>query len=282
MTITELVVSAILMGFAMATIGELVYLNTYASTKLTNKVDGQVGASRAIRRIAADVRSARIIGNVFGSSSPPKLPDAGLGSVDPFQTAPPSGGWPGAPWTSTPYSLGPQTLILQLPVYYQAPSNPPNAANAVNPVNGFPLMQQGYSSSGPAPVVECVDTVVYKLVADQPSDGAYQLQVVRFLGIPYPATDSVLRPAINGAQTVLTGIVGPLNQADGTNQPCIFQYLSTPNGTFPNNVPGAIAGVSINVEVQTPPGGTGTNVQYAPAHTEAYIRSSTYLRMTNN
>jgi hypothetical protein len=283
MTITELVVSAFLMAYAMATIGELVYLNTYASTKLTNKVDGQVGASRAIRRIAADIRSARIIGNVFGTSSPPTLPDTGPGSVDPYQASPPSGGWPGAPWPVTPYKLGPQTLILQLPAYYQSPSNPPNPSNAAYPLNGFPLMQQGYAASGPPPLVECVDTVIYQLVADtQPSDGAYQLQVVRFPGNPFPATNSILRASINGPQTVLTGIVGPINPADGTNQPSVFEYLSTPNGTFPNGIPTSIVGVSINLEVQTPPSGAGANVQYAPAHAEAYLRSGPYLRMTNN
>ena len=306
MTITELVVSVILMSVTFAAIGELVVLNSYASTKLTNTVDGEVGCSRAIRRISEDVRSARIIGNIYAPYGSQNQFPSGAG-VDPYNTVPPIGGWPPS-WPQAPpadpYKLGPQTLILQLPVYYQDPTN------QNNPLNGVPLILPA-SSLVPAPptpssALEYVDTVVYQIVPDPVNVGTYQLQVARFAanivnppivqnmlpvnqlynisGVP----NSLLRSPLNPPQTVLVGIVGPMNPADGTNQPSIFQYLTSPVGV-PTVVPPPpitapppqIVGVSINVEVQVPANNKGTNVHIAPAHVESYMRASQYLKQTN-
>jgi type II secretory pathway pseudopilin PulG len=105
MTIVELLVSILLMGTTFAVIGELVVLNTFASTRLTNAVDGEVGCSRAIRRISEDVRSARIIGNVYAAYAVQnQFPDMNAGSIDPYNSVPPLGGWPStAFWPSIPY-----------------------------------------------------------------------------------------------------------------------------------------------------------------------------------
>ena len=61
MSVVELMVSALLMGLTMAAVGELVVMNTYSATRLTNATDGQYGCSRAIRRIGEDVRMASAI-----------------------------------------------------------------------------------------------------------------------------------------------------------------------------------------------------------------------------
>ncbi len=277
-------VSALLMTFSIAVIGEIIYLNTLASTKLTNKADGQVATSRAILRIAQDIRSARVIGNIFSTTSPPQVP--GNVGLDPLAAASgPPGGWPSS-WPPVPYVLGPQTLILQIPAYYQDPNN------SANPLNGFPLMQLGYPpSSGQTPLVECVDTIVYQVVADNSNPGTYQLQLIRLPGSPVsysagttaPITKRNLAPLINPPQTVLSGIIGPINQADGTGKPAVFEYLSSPNSTFQGaNIIPPCVGVSVNVEVQSPPNSQANNVQIIPGHVEAYARSSLNCRMTNN
>jgi len=300
MTIVELLVSILLMGTTFAVIGELVVLNTFASTKLTNAVDGEVGCSRALRRICEDVRSARIIGNVYAAYAVQnQFPDMTAGSIDPYNSVLPSGGWPSAGlWPSIPYKLGPQTLILQLPAYYQNPSN------SSDPKNGLPLLLPASSlGSGSAPIstMENVDTVVYQLVPDPVNTGTYQLQVARFQPALSPSSGipSSARPSLNPPQTILVGIIGPINPADGTNKPAIFQYLTNPPMTAnsppvllappapppplttPPTPPTQILGVSVNVEVQTPASGVGANVQIAPAHAETYMRASRYLKQTN-
>lgn len=268
--------SALLMGLCMAAIGELIYLNSYASTKLTNTVDGQVGASRTLRRITGDIRGARIVGNLFASSAPNMIPDQSAASLDPYKTLAPSGGWPGFPWPTIPYQLSSRTLILQLPTYYKNPFGS-------DPLNGFPLMQTGVQGN----LVECVDTLVYQLVESNTNPDTFDLQVACFPGNPAPLDGSPIsstgRPLINPPMTILTGIVGPTNPIDGTNIPSIFQYLSAPNvATFPGNtLPATIVGVSINMEVQTPASGAGTNIRVVPVHVEAFLKSSSNLRMSN-
>jgi len=289
MTLTELLVSTVLMGTVLAVIGELVYMNTYASTKLTNSVDGQVGCSRATRRIAEDIRAAQIIGNIFARDQM-TFPDVGNPN-DPAASSTPTAGWPGSPWTTIPYALGPQTLILQQPAYYlslsdfQNPQNPPQ-----DPLTGFPLILLAGSITGGVPSVDTlyVDTVVYQLVKSTVNTGTYELQVARFPGNPN-STNPTLRQPLNPPQTVLTGIIGPINPTDGTGIPCVFQYL-TGNGTIPAGMqtiepisyPTAPPlGVSINLEVQTPPNGVGANIRYVGTHVESYLKCSQHIKLTN-
>ena len=145
--------------------------------------------------------------------------------------------------------------------------------------------------------MEYVDTVVYQLVPDPVNTGTYQLQVARFSGNPAVPTSSgvpsSLRAPLNPPQTILVGIIGPINPADGTNKPSIFQYLTNPPMIVNSppvlltppppltTPPTQILGVSVNVEVQTPANGNGANVQIVPAHAETYMRASRYLKQTN-
>jgi hypothetical protein len=272
-------VSAILIGFSLAAIGELASLNTYASTKLMHKVDGQIGCSRTIRRICEDVRQARMLGNIYGISNQNSYPDIG-NSADPSNT-PPIGGWPASPWPQPPYQLGPRTLIIQQPVLFQDPNNPQN------PLNGFPLtLPQGSIASGtpgvPPYSMEYVDTLVYQLIPDSSTAGQYILQVARFSGNP-AISGTTLRTPLNPPQTVLTGIVGPMDPAD-PNGPSIFQYLNTSigNSVIKNPSGGSSLGVSVNIEAQVPSTNQGVNLEITSAHAESYIRASRNLRLTND
>lgn len=282
MTLMELVVSSVLVGFSLAAVAELVAVNTFASTKLTNKIDGQVGAGRAIRRITEDVRQARKIGNVNSFAYRNYFPDnKDSASFDPFVTAP-IGGWPAAPWSSIPYQLGPQTLIIQQPVCFD------KGPNLTSAINGFPLrMDKDSLSAGlPSFPLEYVDTTVYQLVADEKTTGMYELQVVRFSGIPVIA-ETILKPSIAKPQTVLKGIVGPIDPANPSLGPTIFHYLTSPNGTvtlpFPDssNID-AVRGVSINLEVRMPSTNQGANQEICAVHAETFVRAGQFLRFTND
>lgn len=282
MSLTELVVASVLVGYALAVVGELVVLNTFASTKLTNKADGQVGCSRAMRRIAEDVRQARIIGNIYSVNGVNNYASGTDAGVDP-SVIPPSGGFPLPPWPSIPYKLGPQTLIIQQPVLYS------DSSNSANPRNGFPirLLQGSISSIPVVPVVamECVDTLVYQLLPDPDVPGQFMLQVARFPGLQTVPGNRV-KPALNPPQTVVKGIVGPMDPAN-PGVPNVFQYLTSAQEVNPINVPTAsqaatITGVSVKLEVKIPNSTTGANPEIAAEHVEAYLKNSRHLRLTND
>lgn len=282
MSIIELVVASVLVGFALSVVGELVVLNTFASTKLTNKTDGQIGCSRAIRRIAEDIRQARVIGNIYATNGSNNYASGTDPGVDPSLIAP-TGGFPAAPWPPVPYKLGPQTLIVQQPVLYSDSSNP------ANPLNGFPIrLLQGSISTSPAvPAVamECVDTLIYQLLPDPDVAGQYILQVARFPGLQQVPGNRT-KPALNPPQTVLKGVVGPIDPAN-PGPPAIFQYLTSPQETAPISTPTAqqastITGVSVRLEVKIPNSINGANPEIAAEHAEAYLKNSRHLRITND
>lgn len=68
LSMTELLVSTIMMGFCFAVIGELVVLNTLAATKLSNKTDSLTETRFAIERIKSDIR----LGKTFVQPDPAK------------------------------------------------------------------------------------------------------------------------------------------------------------------------------------------------------------------
>lgn len=144
------------------------------------------------------------------------------------------------------YSLNAQTLILQTPVFYTPASN-----------GGFPAIPTQSSTSKHWNV----DTVVYQVVGDSARAGTGQFVLQKTV---YPGDHPAgYEPAPTAsAQTILTGIVGPvdLNAAADpvalTPPPKVFGFfpksypLYVPN--FPTGVqPDAsdVNGVSINLEV---------------------------------
>jgi hypothetical protein len=135
--------------------------------------------------------------------------------------------------------------------------------------------------------MEYVDTIVYQLVPDPDpqAHGQYLLQVARFSGFPL-INNCKLRPAINPPQTVLRGIVGPIDAAY-SGVPSIFQYLGTPQEAAPVSTPNSqqtasTCGVSINLEVKSTNSSTGANQDIASAHAEAFPRSGRFLRLNND
>ena len=184
-----------------------------------------------------------------------------------------------------PYSLGPQTLIIQQPVFYEASNG------STSSLNGFPLrLAPGAVTSSPMlpPVAsEYVDTVVYQVIPDpEPSSqGQYLLQVARFSGFPL-VPGCKLREPINPPQTVLKGIVGPVDSANPIG-PSIFQYLTSAQENQPITNPSSaqakkVTGVSINVEVRMPASNTSVNQQATALHLEAFLKNSRLMRLTND
>lgn len=283
-TLTELMVSTILVGVSLAAIGELVVLNTFASTKLTNKIDGQVGCSRAMRRICEDVRHARMIGNIYALTEKQKYPDYTEESDDPSVIAP-TGGFPTAPWPTTlPYILSSDTLIIQRPTFFEDLDS--NHKEKDNPLNGFPLKLApgAVQVSPPVPKTarECVDTTIYHLVPDTAATGQFLLQVARFGGKAAGAQQS---NDLNPPQTILKGIVGPMDPSN-PGVPAIFGYLRTPKETSPLLLPqpgdmASICGISINIEVKSPNQNQGANQEIVASHADAYVKNSRFIELAN-
>lgn len=280
MSLTELAVATVLIGVCLAAVGELAVLNTFASTKLTNRSDGQMGCSRAIKRVCDDVRYGRIIGNAYSFTGSNSYSDT-ANSDDAISTIAPSGGFPAAPWPSTPYRLSPQTLIVQQPVLYE------DAGNKSNPLNGFPLkINPGQLSSGvPAVAAESLDTVIYQLVPETQASGQYELQIARFSG-PVSRPECKMKTPINPPQTVLKGIVGPIDPAS-PGAPSIFQYLRSSQDSSPLKTPTAaeapeITGISISLEVKVPKGNSTKEAEFATGHAEAFLKNNRFLRLIND
>ena len=278
-TIMEMVVASVLMGLTLSVIGELVYLNTYSATKVTNQSDALSDARTALDHIASDVRAARAFGDFYATTNKYQFP----GDTNPFFGAGqvPSGGWQAAPWPAPPYKLSTDCLIVQQPVLFEDPQNDPtspsyNAAVQINPQNGFPCMIAADSLGGSSPPtdMEDLDTVIYQVVADPNRAGQYLLQVMRLPGQPptdfstgSPGTPliSSTRSLINPPQTVLRGIVGPLDPAHPDpadpatpnvfhyyyqNPPIILPTITTDsqNPVLSSDVP-YLVGVAIDFEV---------------------------------
>mgnify|MGYP000159057034 CR=1 FL=1 len=280
-SLTELVVTAVILIGSMAVFGELAVLITVASMTTTNKVDGLAAARSALNRISADVRQARCIGDgyanganrlVFPASNNPK-----------YASNAPPGGWPAAPWSSM--ILGPSILILQVPVLYKNPGSALNGVPTILPKNHF-------GAGSPPTNMANVDTIVYEVLADPLRAGEYQLKVARFPGeqLDVLGTASAPMTAINPPQTILRGLVGPTG--NGSAMPIVFSYFAPSTSDPPNTkvIPSAanaerLRGVGIDLEVKNtglaPQQGDGRFPQFFGVHTEAFIRNSRNMTMQN-
>ena len=68
-SITELMLTTILLGVSMAVISELVVLTTLGTLRITNKAEGLTAARIALNRISTDVRHARAVGDFYGQGA---------------------------------------------------------------------------------------------------------------------------------------------------------------------------------------------------------------------
>ena len=95
-SITELIVSSILLASSLAVVVELMALCTVTNSKMFNQFDAQMGAHFAIDRIKRDVRMAAEIKSESNEFSSRKI-------------------------------LNSSTLILHIPVFYEAASDDPSS-----------------------------------------------------------------------------------------------------------------------------------------------------------
>jgi prepilin-type N-terminal cleavage/methylation domain-containing protein len=296
-TLTELLVTSLLIGITTAVIGELVVLNTFAIWKTTNKSEAINATRWAIERISADVRKARCVGDHYASAVA-DLNQFPADNGNPlYSSSPPPGGWP---WSGQPYLLSPQCLVLQLPVFFE------NTSNQADPRNGFPSMipAQALNTGVPATNVENLETVIYQVTQDPLIPSEYMLQVVRLPGAPiYNYTGSSAPPypieqaaslAVNPPQTLVRGVVGPL--VNGGSIPSVFSYYTTTTGGQPTLLPQttpvssslvpSISGIAIDLEVKKPTGDSATtaNLPYqetVATHAEAAMRYNRKVQLTN-
>jgi hypothetical protein len=293
-TITELIVASILLAYVFAVVGELVVATTFANTRLTNCVDGVNGANLFLRHLSEDVRTAQTFGSIYSlPQNANYFPDTANPNDVSAALVPFWGGWPTS-WPTIPYQLRPKCLVLQQPAFYGNPQNP-----STSPLEGAPLIipQKSFSTTNPKMNIQYVDTVVYYVLPDPQSPGQFMIQRARFSGYLPPTfspSDTQLRQLINPPQTVLRGVVGPLNSSDPTDSttPAVFQYLFPQKSPPPPPYFGQVAipsadqveslvGVSVNVEVETPIPSNGSKIHHVGCHAEAFLRANSHIKLSN-
>jgi hypothetical protein len=237
-SLIEMFAALFITAYVAAAIGELCVVQNVVGFRIYNKLDALINARRIASYIEADVHSARFVGDQFGIS-PNQFP--GSGPFDPYtgsgSTYSGFSGYPGSTgnttWPAVPYSLDPQTLILQVPVYTYDPTLLPNY------VPLYPTKtQNGFWN---------VDTYVYKVLADttQPGKGQFIIQKAVFPGDHTTPTDVMPLPAIpsNQPQTLVSGVIGPIDPSQapdpvaGTPPPKVFSYLSRQSPIYQSGTP---------------------------------------------
>jgi len=288
MSAVELLISIAIMGISLAAIAELSTLVTRTVVKSTNEIEGSDGARIALNRICSDIRQARFIGDMYG-------PDKSKYPADnnPINNAIriPAAGWPSYPWNSN-MVLGDTILILQIPVFYEDPTNINNASN------GMPIMleQNHFGPNDPPVNMENLDTVVYQVVPDPERPNEFLLQVARFPGEQHQGLLSKKLDAINPPQTILKGIVGPLLANQGNGQPSaypsVFSYLTRVNSIPPIRkvIPTAvntetISGVAIDLNTKNTGLKTSQGDGKAPSiiglHQETFLQFNRNMSLRN-
>lgn len=276
-SLVSLLVATTIMSLVAISIMSLMSLNTAEANKAYNRADTLTSSRVALDKMGRLIRMSRTVGDIQGmialvpdsysafpsgmSVDTDKVKSNGVDDTDFSQNEVVSsssrfpsdsnvlyGGanpqmksvpWPSSPWPTRPYQLDQQTLILQVQTF--SPAGYPRKLNT--------------SGAMANTVLPALDTYVYRIVDDtsRPAVGQtrwYKLQLTVF---PAPAgltnMPNGLQPGI--PQTVLSGIVGPLDQA---GNPAIFQYLDPTTGgkttTF-NDAVGMVnyRGVVVNLQV---------------------------------
>jgi type II secretory pathway pseudopilin PulG len=263
-SLVELLVSTVVMSVVAAAMMSIVLVNYRTNAKVM-AIQDNVDAVRSIKeRIASDVREGRALGDVFGTevtnntTNPPlkytigsdRFPEAArnpiYGGTLPYIPQ----GWPAPPWR-----LSNTCLIVQIPVLDNHNDDP--GGHKLNPAAvGWPTMiPQGWTGGGPpAPVnQDNVETHVYMVIRDPLVPGEFQMQMASYGGMAVPGYS----PAVHtrGPQTLLKGIIGPL---DAASNPKVFQFINRisqtgspddsiqPNGSHSPEY----TGVVVNLEVK--------------------------------
>lgn len=249
-------------GVAIAGLTEISWLSFDWINKFSTKVDVNVAAKKALERFGNDLRMATFVGDSFEppSDTQPTFPS----SNNPIY----SSGLPAG--ASTTYQIDDNTLIFQVPVFNNKgwPTALPTSVDSKQRRN--------------------VDTIVYEVTQDPSQDSTgqtkYILKRTFFAGVH----DSVQIPNVNPgqticpAQTILTGIVGPLDKTTG--KPQIFQALDQLN---PGSAPIPLSllrtyalprvnGIVMNIEIQRSQSAS-KNTSTASYRSEVMIRNRHYV-----
>jgi type II secretory pathway pseudopilin PulG len=264
-TIIEMLVTTVVMSILALAFMGILLVNFKTNAKIDNMQD-TINAVRMVKeRIGRDVRMGRSIGDVYGAQYVD--PATGMQFVqgsdlfpstqDPVygNAAPPTP----TGWSSPPWRLGNQCLIVQIPILDN--HNDTTTRHQVDPNKmGWPTMiPAGQGSPPPATNQDNVETHVYMIVPDANNPGEYLLQYCAFAGYPVagynPGAHNTLANSNGSAQTLLTGIIGPL---DSAGNPKVFQFVSktNSNGTPDDSILPTpqcspdYTGVVVNLEVK--------------------------------
>ena len=317
-SLVEMLVATFLMSFVSAAIFGLATLNNQEGQKIFNKIDSLNAAREVIDTIGEDVRMARSVGDLYGQVAPPTQQLVTPGSVhgpstnvslvhsiaqvnssntlasssfpsvgDPFygNSQVPAAGLPAFPGNGTatgaagpPYTLGPATLIIQVPIFDQ-----PGAGGNANYPGGFPTAV--LATPQPVVTMEAMDTYVFQVVPDPSYPGTYMMQLAGFPGVgqgPNGTTANSSMTINSTARTILKGIIGPL---DSNGNICVFEYIDKANPTQPITTvtsPSNVSGVIVTLEIlnngaSSTAAGVSTNNQWVSVgfKSEMYMRNNT-------
>lgn len=210
MTLVEMMVALAVTGVAVAGLTELSFLSVSWIDKFSAKTDINIAAKQAIDLFGKDVRATINVGDAFGDPYNPANRSIIGTPIFPTKENPlyPS---PLIPPADSQYYIDENTLILQTPIFEK---------------NGWP-------TSIPKSIDDKqrrnVDTIIYQVTLDSDpffaAQNHYVLKRSVFPGNHDPALieDVIKGNAIIPGQTILKGIVGPLDKVTG--KPKIFQLL---------------------------------------------------------
>lgn len=275
-SLTELMVSSILLGVSLAVVAELMSLAVLADTKLNKQFDAQTALRIALSRIKQDVRIAKKV--VY---STPEFP----GEVS-----------------------NAQTLILHLPVYFLDKKNDPRSTEYVqsapqNPLNGIPLWGRNFNVPSEKQI-SGYDAVMYKIVrnTEQANSNDFKIEVSQRYQINAVLdSSSSHRQEIYPPETLAKGIIGPLAVDAGPDSvPKVFTFLSYRQDPANADIPkvsliqesllaaqiDGTAGIGIDLEIRKTLS-SASEVQLASesvraSHTEVFLKLPVIKRADSN
>ncbi len=311
-SLISLLVATLIFSFVAMAIMGMLTINVVESNKLMTRTDNISGARFGADRIGRIVRMARNLGDIQGNMSmdaPSYAGAIGAGVTTDWQSAitgtDPSYGlaeganimsaafpsaanpfyvtlpnYPAA-WGNGPYRIGPDTLVVQVPVFDS---------------NGWPRANP-YITGGSTIYLPMTDTYVFKVVPDQARTQAngvnfYQLQMAvwpaRGAGGVVANTNMPASMTAGSPITLVSGIIGPLNPADPTKI-AAFEYVHRNNAYAlgPVNGPlqtdfsadganeselGNFVGVMLNLQLMSQDAAHRASVM--PLRTEMYLRNN--------
>ncbi len=233
----------------------------------------------------------------YGSGN---LPGSVYGGVWPM-TAAAQISPPGPPAQPGRYTLGQDTLIMQCPVFIgpapgglgQDPTNNGTRSYPTDPAvlstYIWPSTWDGKAAGGGG-VMQAVDTYVFRVLPDPNQAGTFMLQQAAFPACPqggvnptggvYNGHPTNVRLGLTAAQTLVTGIVGPLDAAGNVS---VFSYVEKVNNTSTSTPPDAAHvltdynGVIVNLEVLKQQAGRKASV--AAFKTEFFLRNNSQITL---